>query len=368
MTNRVMARRPASLGWAARPFKPRRESLLWALALIAGLHFARVAPSARADGTPAGAASQATLAEQYAAHIVQLEQALDNVSCTCTVEQSVEVRQTGKEPEKKPAVAYTAELFEKQGALEAVIKKREAAASPGAQELVVCHSRDECFQLERPTPGAPFQVKEHASAGVETAPARKRTRMQTNEYVAAYLAATTRAYEIPIKKLLERPPLSVERIEREGRGYVRAVFGFPQVAMYKSCAVVLDPDMELAVKEYEFQFDSKPGVREWRRGAVDCKRLDNGFIVPAHVHLESGSDNGVSRVERRIDAALDRFTFGEVADSQFSLAAFGLPDLGGRAATRYYPFDRWYFWCLLLSAGLGFWSLRRRAGGAANRA
>lgn len=311
--------------------------------------------------TATGAVAEEGLAEQYDSHASRLEQALANVRCDCTCEQRVEAREAGKEPQKKPVVTYTAELFGKREALEAVVKNRETEASAGGRELVVCYSQGECFQLDRPTPEVEFQVREHASSGAEAATVRKRARMQANEYVAAYLAAATRAFEIPIKKLLERPPRSVERIERDGRDYVRAVFGFPDGALYESCEVLLDPELEYAVKEYEYQFNSKPGVREWRRGAVDCKRLDNGFIVPAHVHLESGSDNGVSRVERRIDAALDNFTFGSVGDSQFSLAAFGLPDLSAPAAKRHYPFDRWYFWCLVGASLIAWFYLRKKA-------
>jgi hypothetical protein len=303
------------------------------------------------------------LVDEYAAHVAQLEKALDNVRCRCRCEERAESSPPGAARSEQTISTYTADLFMKSGALEAVIRSQDAdAGAPDDRELVVCLSQDECFQLERNRGDTGLHVAQFSARAKKDTSIETRMRMRVNGYVKAHLGAACNAYEIPVKKLLERAPISVEEVEKGGHTCIRATCAFPSGALYKTCRLILDPDLEYAVKEYEYEFNSEPGVQEWRRGVVDCRRLDDGLVVPVRVHIESGSESADGRRERRIDAQLDDFKFGDVTDTQFSLTAFNLPAVPSTVGRGHYPFDRWYFWCIIVAALAGMISLRRKRG------
>lgn len=314
-------------------------------------------------GVPQGSYGVQWFKEEYAAHRRYLEDALKNMRCSFAFTESFHDVNGSRVLPSSRETEYRGWFYTKGEALEVTREKvREDAAQPSRtpDSYVVCASPERCFELGRYKGDPSYHVSRFDDSGGD---ASRQIQAYATSKLIPYFEAAFRAYEIPIQELVRNERLkAVGSVTRDGREYIECVFEFPNTSTYKFCKVLFDPELHYAVKEYDIEFRSdSPDIHEWRRGRVGCERMPNGYVLATEVHINSGSSRGSKRTDAVHEARMRDFSFDDVTDSQFTLSAFGLPDISLRATRQLYPLDRWYFWCLALTAIAGWLFLRRKA-------
>ena len=122
----------------------------------------------------------------------------------------------------------------------------------------------------------------------------------------------------------------------------------------KSGTIRFDPALNWAVVQYEI--DMRAGnpkkVVEIVRGQRDFEQREGRIVPRKVVHTTSTySTDRNSPPEDVIDWTLDEVSFDKIDDDAFSLAAFGLPDLGSDMTIRpedtFFSLGNWPFWLSL---------------------
>lgn len=289
--------------------------------------------------------------DQYVEAAARLESPLRNLRCR--FEASGE-DQSGK-------FGYTGEFFCKNASVEAVrIGQTRSVGARDVAATVICLTDQRFFQLEKPTGGESYVVR----GLVVPRDAKQRERYEAVAFFAAraFLEATFRMDD-PVKTLLAAEAVrdvQVAKVRRKGREFVELRCTFSEAWNYERAKATLDPEMDLAVCDYEIAIRADPGTVSTRKGFVECKRWGaTRFVFPERVRIEDDTRTaGGERYFKIQEMTFEDVRLNEVQDSQFSMTAFGLPEISLTPRGRYYPFDRWYFW-LPVSMGLFGWILRR---------
>lgn len=233
---------------------------------------------------------------------------------------------------------------------------------------VVCRSRNGAFALEKSVKDAPYALS-FFDDGDSQARARLAVEFEMIEAIDSQIEAATRVYDMPVASLLDGGATirSVETAASEGKPYVEVVFELPSDSNYKDARVRFDPSWDWAITDYEIAVKSDvPVKKSARTGHVEYQRLSDGHVFPRVVRVETESilPSGKRAYAARTTKLLE-VRQGGVTDSQFTLAAYGLPEMAPRGQNRYYPLNRWYFWLLIVIGIVCVIYLRRRTRAAA---
>lgn len=304
-------------------------------------------------------ALKARFISEYPAHAARLGAPLENIHCRFSALTSRTA--SGKEQQS----SFKGEFFVRGQSRQQIADFPAGAARADERREVFCITPESTFALARQSPNAPYVVEKFSDATnqkhLELASVAALRR------VDSILQAPLRTRDVPLAILLEHATLDdIESVERDGTACLRLSLRFEPGKYYKRCTVLLDPDMEYAIREYETEwwpFDAvKPGPVRHQRGLVHCQRTKDGFIVPKHVFEEDLIKHASGEEIKRVrEYEIENVALGGVEAAQFTIMAFGLPDATLRRKAGWYPFDRWYFWSLVCAAVLAWLYLYKRS-------
>ncbi|HUY32583.1 MAG TPA: hypothetical protein VMV69_07350 [Pirellulales bacterium] len=295
---------------------------------------------------------------QYLAAVARLDRPLRNLRC----------RFTASGHDNHGEFEYVGEFFAKDGAREAIRVRQRRNGEPQEEESrVVCMTPARFFQLDRPLGGASYVIRAFDDGNDSNR--RRKYKAIIEITTDAFVEAALRMDD-PVTMLLTNEgvanvvKMDVAKIDRGGRPYIELRCDFSEASNYERARATLDPDLDFAVCDYEIVIRGTPGARCIRKGLVECERwVGDGYVFPRRVRIED--DTVLPEGEHYWSVQEIEFQevlLDEVDDSQFSLTAFGIPEIALKLKRGLYPFDRWYFWALIGAAVLGSLYLRRIAG------
>lgn len=300
------------------------------------------------------------LISEYPAHAARLRAAVENIHCKFRGEASF------VSPKRNVQHLSSGDFYRK-GASREVIRAFGADDENFAgQENVFCATPERAFELGKLAPETQYFVKALKETGKGDEGGG--TSVKAAFYIDAILLAALQTQQLAVTELLERAStVNVEHVDQGGKSYLRVVLQMPEQEFgYKTCTLLLDPEMEYAVHEYEAERwpprGAEPGRVSREKELVECQRTKEGYVVPRHVRQEetislaSGETTSTTR-EYRVEVV----SIGDVDDAQFTLAAFGLPEIALRGKAHWYPLDRWYFWLLVGVSFFGWMYVRKKA-------
>lgn len=339
-----------------------RGALLSAIAAVAlptSLNARQPADKGDAPEIQADAVSTRFLSE-YSQNASCLEMPLKNIHCAFTAS----VYRDAKKKARRGA--SSGEFFVKGHSREVVRAFDVGDERFAGQRHVFCVTPDMTFELRSPDREATYAVQ----AFDDTIDIEKREgALSTAEfYVDSILRAALQVRGTPLTVFLDRSTMhACRKIEEDGKVYLEVSFRCDRgKCLYKRCTVLLDPELQYAIREYEYEWwppegSESKGVSRIGKGTVRCERTEDGYVIPTYVREEdrverSGAQGGTS--SRWREYHIEVVSVGDVTDSQFTLAAFGLPEVSLRHKRGWYPFDRWYFWSLMVAAVGGWFYLQ----------
>jgi hypothetical protein len=303
-----------------------------------------------------------SLRSQYPAAINRLRLPLANLMCQARLS----YRESGNAGHGRFAEAIT-EHFRKEQCRLVTLKYVLQGPSSEFAGKVWCETPKQAFALHQSVRDGPFVISGFEANAKKMGPIRANVENQSDEFVCAAFQATS----VTIEELFADPYFkagSVSRTAQDEHELVEVVFeraGAP--GGYLSGRIVLDRSLDWALREYELLVQDDPSWRSTVSCKIQCARWEPGaFIFPKQVLqvTQAGSPDGKQEIIREREVVFQEVKLNKVKDSQFTLAAFGLPDLSSPPRRSYYPLDSWFFWtCIFLafaSAGI-LWYKRRRA-------
>lgn len=270
-----------------------------------------------------------------------LEAAVSNAHA---VFETIETRSDKPEPSRASGDIYVL------GEMQQTVRK---VADPATARTSVMSITPDCvFELLRTSDDAAYVISEFNDT--RSADVRRRFEIASKNDVDAYLGGASHVSAAAVLTLLEKATaLNARELSHEGRTYLEVSFEFAPPFRWKTATVRFDPSTGYAVSEYEFQIAGKDGATAVVQSAtVHCERREDGRIVPLAVHERL--KNVAHHLEVEKDVRIKYVSFGDVSPSQFTLAAFGLPDISVREKRADYPFALWCFVALAGIAVAGF--------------
>lgn len=221
------------------------------------------------------------------------------------------------------------------------------------------------FFLERPVRDGAFLIKAFDDSANSTVTEKLRVRLLFE--LDPFLYAATRIFDVPMEDVVSGKGATISSVKdlSASGGLIEIACAFkPPSKNYKSARVVLDPERDYAIREYDIVFDSAvEDTRETRHGVVECERWpDADCVFPKAVRIvdETLTADG-KRFEVVREARFEEVRVGSVSEAQFTLGNFGLPNISLRGRDRLYPFNRWYFWSLVATSIVGWLYLRKKS-------
>lgn len=232
---------------------------------------------------------------------------------------------------------------------------------------VVSLSPEMGFYLERPVRDGAYLIKAFDDSASSMVKEQLRVRLLFE--LDPFLYAATRVFDVPMEDVASGNGVAISSVTQlsPSEGSIEIACAFkPPWKNYKSARVVLDPEWDYAIREYDIVFDSAvEGTRETRHGVVECERWsDADCVFPKTVRIvdETLTPDG-KRFEIVREARFEDVRVGSVSEAQFKLDKFGLPNISLRGRDRLYPFNRWYFWSLVATSIVGWLYLRKKSHG-----
>lgn len=293
----------------------------------------------------------------YTAPSKRLKAALDNIECAYAVDI------TG--PEGVKGSQFAGRFYAKGEAREDVRVPPDMGDGNQSLATVNCWSPKCAFELRRPAMVTDYAVVRFRQPPTKALRDQMTLHMRAN--VNPFLRATVQMFDVPIDELvgIDEIHKTFTEIEDQGHTYVEGHFSFPDGNT--KGVVRFDPTLDYAVVRYfvEMNIADEAPLKATRDGSVTCVRRDDGYVVPKSIRLRSASTGG--KVDRALisDVRLSDISIGTVNDAQFTLTAFGLPDVTLARRRGWYPLNRWYFWVLIgVAAGGALYYWRNRKGQA----
>jgi hypothetical protein len=306
-----------------------------------------------------GNAQELSFRENYGTAVPTLEKSISNVRCKTKLSMT------------RPNAHYLgeADIFVKDDrGLVLIDYDQDSSSDLFADDNVACRTPEYAFDLRRSHGSKHWIIKSFD----KDPGAIKRAAFSTAIVLDIHVFASVQAFDVRLKDLLKSNDCKITDITMLAKGgdeRVEVTFNLHDSdTRYQEVRVVLVPSLGWSIEQYEAIMRPWTGTRLARvRGSVQYQRWKPGdFVFPKSVsHIEEVFEVGKEEpftVERKAEfLAVDR---GSVEDSQFTLAKFGLPDIGsGRRS--YYPFDNWFFWMVvvlaLTSTALLWYKYRRAA-------
>jgi len=235
---------------------------------------------------------------------------------------------------------------------------------------VYCLTPSWVFELGQGFAGGPYFIRAYEPDLSRASRRFVRADARMKRELDVYVFAAVSICDIPVRELLADPGVKITAIKRPSEGEPGAVevsfeFTDPNSSPnYKSGVAVLKPSLDWAISRYEIVLRSQPGVRETISGTVLCQRWGpTEFVFPKKVERadETTTPDG-KRYWRTAQVEFEDVALRQVSDSDFTLGAFGLPELPGPMRC-FYPFDSLLFWLLVLMAvasGMVLWRKYRK--------
>lgn len=295
--------------------------------------------------------------EEYSVHAQQLREAVSNVHAKFTATET----RSDTQRTKKEVGEYFVKGSKKQ---EAVRLTQRFDGSPGPDQTTVTNLTPDClFEVRAAKDDANYAISFFDDGADKSA--RRKFEANARVSIDSFIGAAFLIYGTPAERLIDGADnIEIQPISRDDGELIElscepsATFG------YGSLRIRFNPAMHDAITEYVAERRPRGGTRVTESGAVTCRQLSNGIVVPVQVARRvKNSANDIEVVE---DVEIDYVSFGDVPDKQFELAAFGLPNVTVHPVPRrWYPIDRWYFWLLIVVAVAGGVYLRKRKAQAA---
>jgi len=303
---------------------------------------------------------------EYAVAVQRLEKPLTNLRCKGTVKWKVtgNAAPTGLfcEADSEHLVKGTSRL-----ALFNYDRQHSSAGYDGTK--VLCQTPSYTFKLQRSVRDRPYVITRFETDKVNMARAGIEVVVLNDIYMFAAIAADAPK----IKDYLGDPSVKIVRVSKGVQQHpelVEVAFDFTGSSYgYKSGRVILDTTLDWAIREYELVLavGDEATWRSTHKCTVLCQRWGpSRFVFPKRViyMTDAGTPDGTKQVKDEKEVEFSEVVLNKVSDAQFTLAAFGLPDLARLPSRTYYPFDNWLFWvCVLLailSSGLLWLKYRRQ--------
>jgi hypothetical protein len=307
-------------------------------------------PCARADD----AELQALLRSAYPAAATKLEQPIANLTCSGRLK--FETRGNAREEQ---LLEGPLQLVTKGISRLSVLRYERQNPPTGVAATVRCKSPRYGFKLRQQVQGVPFVIVDLVRPRDEV----KAFDAEVSTYIDTYVCAAFKPGDVSIRDLLadDRAKI-VKALLDDPEGSLEVSFDLRNTNT--GCLfgrVVLDMNLDWCVREYEFLIQDDPQWRSVQKGSVECQRWQPGaFVFPIVVRdvVTSGTPDNTRYVTDETIVDFDDVTLNSAKESQFTFAAFGLPDPTAPRRS-YYPFDNWLFWAFVVAAVTSAALLRR---------
>ncbi len=227
----------------------------------------------------------------------------------------------------------------------------EVAASSG-REIVYCYNKDYSFSLLKKDADSQYIIRSF-DKNVDGEPPHQ-MKVQVNGSLYGYLDAPfsfSAAYQ-PLSHIISSDRLSIRRISevrQDDENCLKVEVQF-KMGMWKIAGgrpspdydgwILVSPEKKWVVREYELGHSLQV-----LRGHVEYGGPQDGFPVPKRVVIR-GFPRGSGEPNYIESATFEDLRFVEVPDSEFTLAAFGLPELGQPGPSRSRYANRTVIWLL----------------------
>ena len=226
--------------------------------------------------------------------------------------------------------------------------KEKKRTAPGPIETVFCYNKTNSFSLKKDAGSSEYQIK----AFDENKDGELPLKQQMVAWVYKYLEAPFRLRLMRMSAAVAHPDFSIQHVSEVHEGnktFLKIEFDFKK--SLQNCAgwITVAPDEKWVLHDYEYS-----DIQDFFRGHIDYGEPQGGFPVPKRVVITR-----MNPAERRPTSVVtfdfENLKFGDVPDSDFTLAAFGFPGVedrvfGGHSSTerRHWSGTGWLF------AGIGF--------------
>ncbi len=287
--------------------------------------------------------SDVVFLEAYAGALLHLKNDVSNVVCTARVEHITTFADPTASGNDQGLVSNA--KFQIKGTSVLAMYDYVMERSPGKPAtLVACVTPDYAFTLNRQLPGGPMIVNYFG-------PARWKVASSLERYSTAFVFASHRPPYMPIEDILADPCVRLSGISEVLEGAEKLVdvhFELPGSKLpYEAGKIVLSPKLNWAVREYESVWRHREqGWRTVNSGKISYAERENSRVFPQRIHLVEQTWKGVTEWSKHDwKVEFEEVTFDNAKDHDFSLAAFGLPEITLETERRnYFPFDHWLFW------------------------
>lgn len=249
----------------------------------------------------------------------------------------------------------------------------EVAAASGP-EIVYCYNKDYSFSLLKRKDSDPQYVISSFDQNLDGEPSHQ-VRGQVYAYLYDYLDAPFSCPPLwrPSSSITpsDRLPIQhISEVRKDGENCLKLEIRLKEGTVWKTAKgglspeysgwMLVAPEKKWVVREYEFDVGSHR-----YRGQVEYGDIQDGFPVPRRFVLElKEQSTGLKSV---YEYTFDDLRFIDPPDDAFTLAAFGLPELGQPGPPRSRYANRSAFWLLgaavaslLVAIGLKYYAGTRR--------
>lgn len=203
----------------------------------------------------------------------------------------------------------------------------EEGGSSFQEERVYCTSPESSFRLERSQQTAPFLLTS-VSSGIDS-----RLLSSISRFAGGYVSAPYSmvvSLMVPVSDLMKRPYFQVTDVTeviRDGRRLLRFDLEFEPLQSLPVCSawILVSPEEGWVTREFEGMYGSNRDVPV--RGKFEYGEMIDGVAMPRVVTY--------SHPSYRHRFEFDDLQLESSPAREFTLAAFGLPDLGASGSPRH---------------------------------
>ena len=310
------------------------------------------------------------LLEEYPKALEKL--VLKNFECTGTLE---EYRLTEDDETSRERYAVTCRILEGFALCE---RRLEMATGSSARRRrfeseVICEAPRYMFRLQRSAENSPWTVRAHSASKRDMELAMVLVGTVCKDYVNA----THCLLEIPFEELIDGSTCEILSVRPDDAGTVKVEFDLDKEHWwYDSGSVTLVPELGWTVQEYTLVKNfSEIAATRTVRGRVETKnwKTEAGetVIFPKTVSYTidtTGTDESGKPLDVIDSANIEFHTIspGTVTPEDFTLAAYGLPEMPLQSVPRSRRTMLWWFIALNVSAAaffLSVWYRRKKKRG-----
>lgn len=219
---------------------------------------------------------------------------------------------------------------------------------------VYCITPEYAFRLDKPKRSGDFVVREigRRERQMQTAKALRLVRIYQFVFAAFYVRGK------PALNIISDPSFDIVTISESTTDSLDTieidfVHDWSQTTEFQSGRMVFIPSLDWALTEWEIAVaDKNSEAVRVDAARIDVRRWDgSGFVFPKTVEITTRLKNaGGDSSELTDRVKFEQVTLDTVEDEQFTLGAFGIPDVPLTAGKSNYPFTSKIFWILLLNA------------------